>query len=189
MAIDPKSDLGPTDALLVVDVQNDFCPGGALPVPEGDQVVQVLNDWAHAASAAGARVYASRDWHPSDHPSFEAEGGPWPPHCVQDTAGAAFHPDLKLPAGAVVVSKGTRFDQDQYSAFDQTGFAEELRRKGVTRVILGGLAEDVCVRASALDARRYGFDTVLVRAATRAITEDGRQTTERELADAGVRFT
>jgi nicotinamidase/pyrazinamidase len=89
----------------------------------------------------------------------------------------------------VVVSKGTRFDQDQYSAFDETGFAQELSRRGVRRLILGGLAEDVCVRASALDAIRQGFETVLIRKATRAITDEGRESTERELADAGVAFT
>ena len=189
MTIDPTRDLNPTDALLIVDVQNDFCPGGALAVPEGDRVVPVLNEWADAAVRAGARVYASRDWHPGDHLSFAPEGGPWPPHCVQDTAGAAFHPDLRLPDAAILVSKGTRFDQDQYSAFDETGFAQELSRKGVRRVVLGGLAEDVCVRASALDAIQHGFETVLIRAATRAITDDGRAQTERELAEAGVAFT
>jgi nicotinamidase/pyrazinamidase len=189
MTLDPKHDLATSDAVLIVDVQNDFCPGGALAVPQGDEVVPILNEWADHALRAGARVYASRDWHPSDHPSFEAEGGPWPVHCVQDTTGAAFHPDLRLPDGTVVVSKGTRFDQDQYSAFDQTGFAEELRRKGVKRLVVGGLAEDVCVRASALDAVQAGFETVLIQAATRAITDEGREQTERELADAGVAFT
>ncbi|MBK1698397.1 nicotinamidase [Rhodovibrio salinarum] len=189
MTIDPSRDLGSADALLIVDVQNDFCPGGALPVPGGDRVISILNEWADAAQRAGARVYASRDWHPGDHLSFQSEGGPWPPHCVQDTAGAAFHPELRLPESTVVVSKGTRFDQDQYSAFDETGFAHELSRKGVRRVILGGLAEDVCVRASALDAVKLGFETVLIRAATRAITDDGREQTERELAEAGVAFT
>jgi nicotinamidase/pyrazinamidase len=189
MTIDPTRDLSPSDALLVVDVQNDFCPGGALAVPDGDRVVPVLNEWADAAVRAGARVYASRDWHPGNHLSFVPEGGPWPPHCVQDTAGAAFHPDLRLPETGVVISKGTRFDQDQYSAFDETGFAHELSRQGVRRLILGGLAEDVCVRASALDAIRHGFETVLIREATRAITDDGRTSTERELAEAGVGFT
>jgi nicotinamidase/pyrazinamidase len=189
MAPQTSPDFGPGDALLIVDVQTDFCPGGALEVPDGDAVVPVLNRWAEAAHAAGARVYASRDWHPGDHLSFTPEGGPWPPHCVQDTAGAAFHPDLRLPDAAILVSKGTRFDQDQYSAFDETGFAQELSRKGVRRVVLGGLAEDVCVRASALDAIQHGFETVLIRAATRAITDDGRAQTERELAEAGVAFT
>jgi nicotinamidase/pyrazinamidase len=186
MAAETTGDIRPGDALLIVDVQTDFCPGGALEVPDGHAVVPVLNRWAEAAQAAGAPVYASRDWHPRNHPSFAPEGGPWPPHCVQDTQGAAFHPDLSLPAGTLVVSKGTRFDQDQYSAFDQTGLAAELQRRGVKRLLIGGLAEDVCVRASALDARRHGFEAVVLREAPRAITEDGRTQTERELTEAGV---
>src|SRR5690349_9197046 len=99
--------LGPSDALIIVDVQNDFCPGGALPVPEGDRVVPVLNRWNEAASAGGATVVASRDWHPAGHVSFRERGGPWPPHCVQDTKGAAFHPGLRLPADVLIVSKGS----------------------------------------------------------------------------------
>lgn len=186
MSVDPKSELTHGDALLIVDVQKDFCPGGALAVPDGDQVVPVMNAWAAAAAEQGARVYASRDWHPLDHLSFEPEGGPWPVHCVQDTDGAAFHAELKLPAETIVVTKGTRFDQDQYSAFDQTGFAEELRRKGVKRLFVGGLAEDVCVHASALDARKAGFEVQVIGEATRAITDEGRDKTERDFADAGI---
>ncbi|RDD60566.1 nicotinamidase [Ferruginivarius sediminum] len=186
MSADPRKELTQGDALLVVDVQNDFCPDGALPVPRGDEVVPVLNDWVAAAREAGAQVYASRDWHPRDHISFESQGGPWPVHCVQDTEGAAFHRDLKLPDDVIVVTKGTRFDQDQYSAFDQTGFAEELKRKGIGRVWIGGLAEDVCVRATALDARKQGFDVHVVLDATRAITDESKRSTEDELKEAGV---
>ena len=109
----PSSDLRHGDAVLIVDVQNDFCPGGALPIPQGDQVLPALNSWLDAARAAKLRVYASRDWHPEGHLSFRAQGGPWPAHCLQDTPGAAFHPDLHLPPDVVKVSKGTRFDQDQ----------------------------------------------------------------------------
>ena len=186
MRVDPRKELQSGDALLIVDVQNDFCPGGALAVDEGDRVVPVLNDWSRAAHEVGVPVYASRDWHPRDHVSFEPEGGPWPVHCVQDSEGARFHPRLELPEGAIVVSKGTRFDKDQYSAFDETGFAEELKRKGVKRLWVGGLAEDVCVRASALDAARSGLEVHVLRDATRAISDEGREKTERELADAGV---
>ena len=100
--------LGPTDALIVVDVQNDFCPGGALPVPEGDRVVPVLNRWIEAARAGGAAVVASRDWHPPGHVSFRERGGPWPAHCVQGTDGAAFHPGLRLPADAAHRQQGNR---------------------------------------------------------------------------------
>jgi len=112
-----------SDALLVVDVQIDFCPGGALPIEHGDEVVGVLNEWIEAAGRAGAPIYLSRDWHPKVHLSFREQGGEWPPHCIQDSEGARFHPDLLVPEDGVVVTKVTRFDQDQYSSVDQTGLA------------------------------------------------------------------
>ena len=174
------------DALIVVDVQNDFCPGGALPTEDGDEVVPVLNRWLDAAVAAEVPVYASRDWHPGGHPSFEAEGGEWPPHCLQDEEGAAFHPDLDLPEAAVMVTKGVRFDQDQYSAFDQTGLAQRLRRDDVKRVWVGGLAEDVCVKATALDARKNGFAVALVPDGTRPVSAEGGEEARAELREAGV---
>ena len=155
------------DALLIIDVQNDFCPGGALPIPAGDRVVPVLNAWIDAASQAGTPVYLSRDWHPKHHPSFTEEGGPWPVHCLQDTAGAAFHPGLHKPSEAVIITKGTRFDQDQNSAFDQTGLAVHLHKIGIKRLLVGGLAEDVCVLATVLDARAEGFAVSVIAAGTR----------------------
>src|SRR5258707_451656 len=121
--------LQPSDAVFIVDVQVDFCPGGALPVAGGHDIVPVLNGWIEAALAQGARVVASRDWHPREHLSFTTVSGQWPPHCIQDTYGARFHPDLRLPDIATVVTKGTRFDREQYSAFDGTGLATELRRR------------------------------------------------------------
>ena len=141
-----------SDALLLVDVQNDFCPGGALAVEDGDAVVPALNDWIAAAQQGGAPIFASRDWHPPDHLSFAARGGPWPPHCVQDTPGAAFHPDLDLPEDAVVVSKADRADHEAYSAFDGGELAEQLRAANIRRLWVGGLATDYCVKASVLDA-------------------------------------
>lgn len=176
------------DALIVVDVQNDFCPGGALPIAGGDEVIPVLNRWIDAAAARGVFVYASRDYHPIGHMSFEGAGGPWPLHCVQDTDGARFHPDLRLPAGAVVVTKGVRLDQDQNSAFDQTGLGADLRRQGVERVWVGGLAEDVCVLATAIDAHREGFEVVLIGDATRPVTESGGHDARAEMRAAGVRI-
>lgn len=115
-------------ALLVIDVQKDFCPGGALPIENGDEVVPVLNRWIADAVDRAVPVYASRDWHPVGHVSFSERGGTWPPHCIQDSDGARFHPDLQLPASVVKVTKGVRLDQDQNSAFDQTGLAVQLRR-------------------------------------------------------------
>lgn len=174
------------DAVLIVDVQNDFCPGGALAVPEGDQVVPVLNEWAAAAHDANLPVIASRDWHTVDHVSFEKQGGPWPEHCIQDTRGAAFHPDLRLPSGTVIVSKGTGFDRDAYSAFDGTGLAGWLRSRGVKRLWVGGLAEDVCVYHTVRDACREGFRTHLIRKGTRPVFPDKEQQVLRELQNAGA---
>jgi nicotinamidase/pyrazinamidase len=174
------------DALLVVDVQNDFCPGGALPIPDGDRVVPVLNEWLAAAAAVGVRVYASRDWHPRGHPSFAGEGGEWPEHCLQDSQGAAFHPDLKLPAEALVVTKGTRFDQDQYSAFDQTGLHDRLAKDGVSRLWAGGLAQDVCVCATVLDARRLGYQVRLIPRGSLPVTPEGGASALRRMREAGA---
>jgi nicotinamidase/pyrazinamidase len=176
------------DALLIVDVQNDFCPGGALPVAGGDAVVPELNRWIAQAVAGGASVLASRDWHPAGHASFRARGGPWPPHCVQGTAGADLRPDLKLPGGTLIVDKGTDPDRDNYSAFDGTGLGERLRGMGVDRVWVSGLALDYCVLATALDAVKEGFETHLVVRATRAVevkAGDGDRAVERMRA-AGV---
>lgn len=175
------------DALLVVDVQPDFCPGGALAVPGGDAVIPVLNAWIAAAREREVPVYASRDWHPLQHVSFEAQGGPWPPHCVQDTPGAAYHPELALPEDAVKIAKGTRLDRDQYSAFDETGLAEHLRRAGVERLWVGGLAQDVCVRASVLDACKEGFAVHLIAAATRPVDAAAGEEVLQEMREAGAR--
>jgi nicotinamidase/pyrazinamidase len=174
------------DGLLVIDVQNDFCPGGALPIEEGDKIVPVLNEWLQAAQTKGIPIYASRDWHPLHHISFQEKGGQWPPHCIQDTDGAMFHPDLKLPENTVKVTKGVRFDQDQNSAFDQTGLAEQLRNDEVTRLWLGGLAQDVCVLASVLDARTLGFEVHVILEATRPVTPEGGEEAIRKMREAGA---
>jgi nicotinamidase/pyrazinamidase len=184
----PEEALRNGDALIVVDVQRDFCPGGALAINHGDQVVPVLNRWVKAAVAAGVPIYASRDWHPVRHPSFVAFGGSWPAHCLQDTEGAGFHPDLLLPDSAVIVTKGVRFDRDQYSAFDETGLAAELRRSGITRAWVGGLAQDVCVRATVLDARREGFATMVIADATLPVTSEGGEQANGEMRRAGAEF-
>lgn len=165
-------------ALLMVDVQNDFCPGGALAVPEGDEVVPVLNRYIARFRAAGAPVLASRDWHPPRTSHFREEGGPWPPHCVQETGGAAFHPELDVDDVAVV-TKGADPGDHGYSAFegetaDGEDLAGRLRREGVRRVYIGGLATDYCVRATVLDAAREGFEPVLLIDAVRGIdVEEG----------------
>ncbi|MBE0488067.1 MAG: isochorismatase family protein [Halomonas sp.] len=179
-------DYGPGDALLIVDMQNDFCEGGALAVAGGAALVPGINAEIAAAREAGALVVASRDWHPIDHVSFAHRGGPWPVHCVQDTEGAAFHPDLALPADAIRVSKATAFDADAYSAFDGTGLGGYLKEKGVARVIVCGLALDVCVRATVLEARREGFATLLLEGLSAAVDPDAASECRREFTDAGA---
>jgi nicotinamidase/pyrazinamidase len=185
---DSQRALQPGDALVVVDVQIDFCPGGALPIERGDEVVPVLNRWIAAASGSGVPVYASRDWHPRHHVSFKESGGQWPPHCLQDSQGARFHPDLRLPESTVVVTKGVRFDRDQYSAFDETGLAIEMRARGVQRLWIGGLAQDVCVRATVLEARRHGFEVIVITDGTRPVSPSGGRESNDEMLRAGARF-
>jgi len=157
----------PDSALLAVDVQNDFCPGGALPVPAGDQVAETLTDYAERFHRRGLPVFASRDWHPPETKHFLAGGGPWPPHCVQGTPGAELHPLFRPPDDTIIVSKGMDPEEDAYSAFqalDPEGRVLErsLRDRGVRRIFIGGLATDYCVRASVMDARERGFEVVLL---------------------------
>lgn len=178
--------LGADDAVIAVDVQRDFCPGGALAVPDGDAVVAVLDRWVDAARSAGATVVASQDWHPADHVSFEERGGPWPRHCVRGTPGAELHPDLHLPPDAIVVHKGRDRDEEQYSAFDRTGLASTLRGIGVQRVWIGGLAQDVCVRATVLDAQRHGFETHVLVDATRPVDPATGRASLNEMQRAGA---
>ena len=178
--------LNARDALILVDVQNDFCPGGALPVQECDQVVATLNRWIEAAQQAGTKVIASRDWHPADHISFQAKGGQWPPHCVQESSGAEFRPDLGLPANVRVVSKGAQPDRDSYSAFQATDLAQELRNQSIRRLWIGGVALDVCVRATALDGVEAGFEVHVILQGSSPVSEaEGRRALQ-EMERAGV---
>jgi nicotinamidase/pyrazinamidase len=180
-----------SDVLLVIDVQNDFCPGGALEVQRGDEVVPIINRLAHQFS----NVVLTQDWHPSDHLSFAsthpgrrpyetvtAAYGPqvlWPDHCVQGTSGADFHKSLRIPHAGLVLRKGLHSAIDSYSAFYEndrktpTGLAGYLRERNLTRVFLAGLAFDFCVRYSAEDAARAGFDAVVIEDACRGIDIDG----------------
>ncbi len=182
-------------ALLIVDVQNDFCPGGALPVPEGDKVVEPLNRAAERFAAAGLPVLVSRDWHPTVTRHFKEYGGLWPPHCVQESRGAAFHPALRLPAGTSLMSKGTDPELDSYSAFDAVApeggsLQEFLQAEGVRHIYIGGLATDYCVRASVLDALKAGFSvTVLTDAVAGVDVKPGDSELALEEMDrAGARF-
>lgn len=174
------------NALLLVDIQNDFCEGGSLAVPRASEILPVANRLIDESVAAGEPVIASRDWHPVDHCSFEDRGGPWPSHCIQDTEGAAFHPDLELPDTAIRVSKGTAFDSDAYSAFDGTDLAEFLRRHKVQRLTVAGLAQDVCVQATVADALKEGFTVDLVKDGTRAVQPDHSDQVFAELEHKGA---
>src|SRR3990172_3561206 len=144
-------------ALILVDVQNDFCPGGALPVPNGDEVVPVLNRYIQEFESAKAPVIATRDWHPSDHCSFKPLGGIWPVHCVQNSPGAEFHPKLSLPEKVTIISKGTDKKIDAYSGFQAIKLMEILKNNGVRTIWVGGLATDYCVKNTVLDGIKGGF--------------------------------
>jgi nicotinamidase/pyrazinamidase len=171
-------------ALIVVDVQNDFCPGGALAVPDGNAVVEPINRLARECEF----VVATRDWHPPDHGSFAQQGGPWPVHCVAGTPGAELHPGVDRELVDAILDKGQAPDREGYSGFEGTELERLLRDRGVDRVDVAGLALDYCVRATALDARRAGFDVTVHRGATRAVEVqpgDGERAV-RELREAGV---
>lgn len=155
-------------ALIVVDVQNDFCPGGALAVPEGDEVVAPLNGLIEEFLSRGEPVYKSRDWHPQKTKHFTDQGGTWPVHCVQETRGAEFHPELLDDPRIEVVSKGTG-DEDNYSAFDGTDLAGRLRDQAVEEVWVGGLATDYCVKNTVLDALSKGFKVKALANAMRPV--------------------
>ena len=172
------------DALIIVDVQNDFCPGGALAVGDGDAVVPIIN----ALAPRFGTVVATQDWHPADHRSFTARGGPWPVHCVAGTTGAAFHPDLNTAPIDLTVRKAMVAEQEAYSGFDGTDLAEQLRERGVRRVYVTGLALDYCVDATALDARQAGFDTYVIEDATRAVFPEQTATKEAGWREADVQI-
>ncbi|MDZ7265545.1 MAG: nicotinamidase [candidate division KSB1 bacterium] len=149
-------------ALLVVDLQNDFCPGGALGVEEGDQIIPRVNEYVALFLKHRLPIFVSRDWHPPESGHFKAGGGPWPPHCIRETAGARFHPDFKVPPEAIIISKGTDPQADGYSVFEGhdaagTSFLELLVQMGIQELYIAGIATDYCVRWSAHDALRHGF--------------------------------
>lgn len=189
----------PDAALIVVDVQNDFCPGGALAVKDGDAVVPVLNEWIRRFAAAGRPVVYTQDWHPADHCSFKEQGGIWPVHCVQGSPGADFHKDLVVQG--VVFRKAFSRDKEGYSGFDgrlsgggdleaQPDLASWLKERGVRKVYVGGLATDYCVRATVLDALRHGFEAVLIRNGSRAVNvspgDEEKAVAEMQAAGAAV---
>jgi nicotinamidase/pyrazinamidase len=181
--------LGKGDTLIVVDVQRDFLPGGALAVAGGDAIVPIVNRYAAEFERHGLPVYATRDWHPPDHCSFRERGGPWPAHCVAGSAGAEWPSALILPSETRIVSKATTAAADAYSAFQGTDLAVQLHALGCKRVFIGGLATDYCVKATALDALAAGFAVFVLEDAVRAVDRhsgDGSRALE-EMARRGVR--
>lgn len=177
-------------ALIVVDVQNDFCPGGSLAVANGDEVVAPLNELAKEFLDRGEPVFKTRDWHPERTKHFTAYGGTWPVHCVQDTRGAEFHADLIDDPRITIISKGSDESADGYSGFDGTNLARLLREKGVAEVWIGGLATDYCVKHTVLDARLEGFAVKALADAMRAVnvkpTDGARAIEEMKAAGAEI---
>ncbi|MBI3755715.1 MAG: bifunctional nicotinamidase/pyrazinamidase [Deltaproteobacteria bacterium] len=166
--------MGKKRALVIVDVQNDFCPGGALPVPEGDKVVPLLNEYINKFQKADIIIYASRDWHPAQTKHFKTFGGVWPPHCVQGTKGAEFHSGLKLPEETIILSKGEDPNEDSYSGFqaktkENKSFADSLKENGIEHLYIGGLATDYCVLATVLDALKQGFKATILMDAIKGV--------------------
>ena len=180
--------------LVIVDVQNDFCPGGALAVPGGDEVIPVINSWIRRFQEAGSPIAYTQDWHPKNHCSFRENGGIWPPHCVQRTRGAEFHPDLVVDG--TIFRKGFLPDKEAYSGFDGTldgklgnpALGQWLRENGVKCLYVGGLATDYCVKAAVLDGIKEGFQVILIRQGIRAVnvnTGDGDRAIE-EMVESGA---
>jgi nicotinamidase/pyrazinamidase len=185
-----------TDALIIIDVQNDFCPGGSLAVASGNEVVPVLNQYIEQFARAKLPIFATRDWHPENTRHFKIHGGLWPPHCIQGTQGAEFRADLALPNDVVIVSAGMAPDEEGYSGFDGkdgngAGLADLLRARGVERVFVGGLATDYCVKETVLDALRHGFKAVLLEDAVRGVNlrPDDSERAIAEMVSAGASTT
>ena len=177
----------PKDALILVDIQKDFLPGGALPVPEGDKVIKPANRYIELFTKVGAPIFATRDWHPENHISFKENGGPWPKHCVQNTPGAQFANGLKLPPEVFIINKGDCPEFDAYSGFQGTLLKDLLRERGVKRIFVGGLATDYCVLNTVLGGLNLGFQVFWLKDASKGITSEGeRKARDRMLSEGAV---
>ena len=179
-----------TDALLLVDVQNDFLPGGKLAVPGGDEIIPTLNRYIDLFASQSLPIHATRDWHPANHCSFKTQNGIWPAHCIAGSAGAQFPAALRLPDTADLISKATNPQKDAYSGFDGTDLPDRLKMQGIERLFIGGLATDYCVLNTVKDALSQGFKVLLLQDAIRAVDlrpGDGDRAIE-EMARAGARL-
>ncbi len=208
---DGKIKIEPTDALIVVDIQNDFIPGGSLPVPEGDKIIPKVNEFMKLFNEKAARVVLTQDWHPPNHASFASahpgkkpfdpiEGVPgigpvlWPDHCVQGTKGAEFHPDLDVTKAHAIIRKGYLKSIDGYSGFlnndkkTKTGLDGFLRENGVKRIFVCGLALDYCVFWTATDGKQFGFDVYVLEDLTRGIAEDTIKSAKDSMKKNGIQI-
>jgi nicotinamidase/pyrazinamidase len=182
-------------ALIMVDIQNDFLPGGALGVPQGNKIIPVTNQYIRFFSKQNLPVFFTRDWHPEETVHFKQEGGPWPPHCIQNTKGAEFHPDLFVPDNAEILSKGMDPRYDGYSAFDARNnegrrFPDILKDRDISTFYIGGIATDYCVRATSLDALKEGFDVYVLMDAIKGVNqEDSRKAIEEITTQGAVPVT
>lgn len=171
------------EALIVVDMQRDFMPGGALPVPGGDKIIPKVNEYIESFKKRGALIVATRDWHPPNHMSFKD----WPPHCIQNTKGAEFV--VELPEDTIVISKADKPDKEAYSGFQDTGLAELLRKRGIEKLYICGVATEYCVKATALDALKEGFEVYILKDAVKGIKEEDEEKALNELKEKGAHIT
>ena len=180
------------DALIIVDVQNDFLPGGMLAVPRGDEVVSVINNYIDLFLTKGLPIIATRDWHPVNHCSFQAQGGPWPPHCIANSPGAEFAAGLRLPAEFMIISKAAAPDKDAYSGFEGTELEAVLRSHGVRRVFVCGLATDYCVLNTVKDALENRYQVYVLNDAIRAVNvqpDDGHRAEQEMITKGAIMIT
>ncbi len=176
------------DALIVVDVQVDFCPGGSLAVKNANSIIPIINSLIKIFLDKNLPIIFSRDWHPADHCSFKESGGTWPIHCVQNTKGAMFHPDLLVPQDAIIISKAQEKDKEAYSTFQDTLLAEKLKELKVKRTFICGLATDFCVKETAIDSSKIGFETFVIIDATKAVFPEKLEETLKELTKNNIKI-
>ncbi|MBO8174116.1 MAG: nicotinamidase [Thermococcus sp.] len=174
------------EALIIVDMQKDFMPNGALPVPDGEKIIPKVEEYIKKFKEKGALIVATRDWHPPNHISFKEQGGPWPKHCVQNTEGAEFV--VKLPENTIIISKADKPDKEAYSGFDGTNLAEILKEKGIKKVYICGVATEYCVKATALDALKHGFEVYILKDAIKGINPEDEKKALKELEEKGAKI-
>jgi len=180
-----KVAIGQADALILVDIQNDFCIG-SLAIKAACSIIDVANKYIRLFEKHNLPIFATRDWHPKNHSSFKDFGGIWPVHCVQDTFGSMFYGGLNLPKSTIVISKATKVEKDAYSGFDETSLDNHLKKIKIKRLFIGGLATDYCVKATILDALNLGYTTFFLSDASKAVEQQSQQNSVNEMLIAGA---